>query len=48
MIGVIKDDELAKDSRDVSRKPLALASKGKEKEAIDIETFTHLIKNLTT
>ena len=47
-IGLIKDDEPAKDSKDVSRKSQAMASKGREKEANDIETLTHLIKNLTT
>jgi len=48
MIVVIKDDEPMKDSRDAKRKPRAAASKGKEKEASDIETLTHVIKNLTT
>ena len=48
MIGVIKDDELAKDSKDVSRKSQVMESKGRDKEKIDIETLTCLIKNLTT
>jgi len=47
-IGVIKDDEPAKDSRDARRKSHAMESNGRDKEATDIETLTHLIKNLTT
>jgi len=47
-IKVIKDDESTKDSKDVSRKPQAMASKGRDKEATDIETLTHLVKNLTS
>ena len=48
VIGVIKDDELAKDTKYASRKSQAMASKGRDKEATDIETLTCLIKNLTT
>lgn len=47
-IGVIKDDESTKDSKDVSRKYQVMANKGRDKEAIDIETLTCLVKNLTT
>jgi len=46
-IGVIKDDEPTKESRDVSKKRQAVASKGKGKEASDIETLTRLINKLT-
>ena len=46
-IGVIKDDELEKGSRDASRKPQGTTSKGKDKETSDIETLTRLVKNLT-
>lgn len=48
VIGVIKDDELAKDSKDVSRKSQPMVSKGRDKEANDIETLTRLVNNLTT
>lgn len=47
-IGVIKDDKSIKDSKDVSRNPQEMASKGRGKEATDIETLTHLFNNLTT
>lgn len=47
-IGVIKDDEPTKDSRDSSKKPQAVASKGKDKDTSDIETLTRVFKNLTT
>jgi len=47
-IGFIKDDESMKDSKDVSRKPQATVRKGRDKEATDIETLTHLVKNLAT
>lgn len=47
MIGVIKDDEPAKDSKYVSRNPQAILSKGKDKEASEIEALTHLVKKLT-
>ena len=47
-IKVIKDDESTKDSKFASRKPQAMASKGRDKEATDIETLTRLVKNLTT
>lgn len=46
-IGVIKDDELGKDSKGASKKSQAMESKGRDKEATDIETLTRLIKNLT-
>lgn len=46
--GFIKDDESIKDSKDASRKSQAMVSKGRDKEANDIETLTHLIKYLTT
>lgn len=48
VIGVIKDDEPAKESKDASRKLEAAIREGKEMEASDIETLTHLVKNLTT
>lgn len=47
-IGVIKNDESTKDSKYVSRKPQATTSKGRDKEATDIETLTRLVKKLTT
>jgi len=46
-IGIIKDDESAKDSKDKSKKSQVMASKGRDKEENDIEGLTHLIKNLT-
>jgi len=46
-IGVIKDDKSTKEFKDVSRKPQVPARKGREKEATDIDTLTHLVKNLT-
>lgn len=48
MIGVIKDDEPTKYSRDASRKPQAVGGKGKERKTCEIESLTHLIKNFTT
>jgi len=48
VIGVINDDEPTKESRDTSRNSQAMASKGRDKEANDNETLTHLIKKLTT
>lgn len=47
-IGVIKDEETTKDSKDASRKPQAMTRKGRDKEATDIETLTLLVKKLTT
>jgi len=47
-IGVMKDDEPSKDSKDASRKTQAMASKGGDKETNDIESLTRLVKNLTT
>lgn len=47
-IGVIKDDESMKYSKDASRNPQAMARKGRDKETTNIETLTHLVKNLTT
>ena len=48
VIGVVKDDELVKDSKDASRKSQAMASKGRDKEETDIETLTRVVKKLTT
>jgi len=47
-IGVIKDDESMKDSKDAGINPQAMRSKGRDKETTNIETLTHLVKNLTT
>lgn len=47
-IVVIKDDKSMKDSKHVSKKPQETPSKGRDKETIDIETLTRLVKNLTT
>lgn len=46
-IGVIKDDESKKDSKDASRKPQETMIKGRDKQATDIETLTILVKKLT-
>lgn len=46
-IGVIKDGELVKDSKDASRRTQVVASKRKDKEESGIETFTCLVKTLT-
>jgi len=46
-IGIIKGDELAKDSMDVRRKSQEMVIKGRVKEATDIDTLTLLVKNLT-
>lgn len=48
MIRVIKDDEPRKYSRDPSRKPQAMVSKGKDKGENHSQILTRLIKNLTT
>ena len=48
VIGVIKDDEPAKEFKDTSKKSQAMASKGRDKEATNIETFTHLVKRFST
>lgn len=48
VIEVIRDEESTKDSKDESRKPQARVSKGRDKEEIDIENLTCLVKNLTT
>ena len=45
-IGVIKDDKLAKESKDVSMRSQAMVSKGKDKEATNIETLTRLCQEL--
>lgn len=47
MIRVIKDGELKKESRDVSKKSQTVVSKGSDNEENDIETLTHLVKKLT-
>lgn len=47
-IGVVKDDKSKKDSKDVRRKLQEMARKGRDKEATNIETIAHLVKNLTT
>lgn len=47
-VGVIKDEESAKDSKDVSKKPRVMTRKGRDKEATDIETLTCRVKSLTT
>jgi len=46
-IGVIKDDEPAKNSRDTNINSQEMVSKGREKEENDIENLTRLVKNLT-
>ena len=48
MIEVIKDDEPTKDPKDVRKWSQVMVSKGRDKEASDIETLTCLVKNLTT
>lgn len=48
VIGIIIDEELAKESKDMGRRCQAIVSKEKEKEASEIENLTHLIKSLTT
>lgn len=45
-IGIIKDDEPTKDPREVSKKPQATVSKGKDRETSDIENLTCLVKNM--
>lgn len=47
-IELIKDDEPTNDSKDVSNKSQEMVSKGRDKEANDIETLTRLIKYLIT
>ena len=44
-IGLNKDDELAKDSKDMSRKSQVMESKGRDNKENDIETLTRLVKN---
>jgi len=48
MIGVIKDDEPVKCSKEESRKSQEMVSKRRDKEANDIETLTCLVKKVTT
>jgi len=47
-IRFINNDEPENDSRDVRRKSQAMTSRGRDKETSDIETLTHLVKNLTS
>lgn len=47
-IGLIKDDEPTKESKNVSRKSQTMVRKGRDKEENDIETLTCLVKNLIT
>lgn len=47
-IGLIKDNEPTKDSKDASKKSQVMARKGRDRESKDIETLTRLVKNLTT
>lgn len=47
-IRVINDDESMKDFKDASRKPQATVRKDRDNEATNIETLTHLFKNLAT
>lgn len=46
-IGVIKDEEPAKDSKYASSKSQVMASKGRDKEETHVETLICLVKNLT-
>jgi len=47
VVRVIKDDELAKDSKDASKKSQEIGCKGRDKEATDIETLTRLVNSLS-
>ena len=46
-IRVIKDDELAKDTKGSSRMSQVMVSKGRDKETNDNKILTRLFKNLT-
>lgn len=48
VIGVIIDDEPAKDSKYVGMRSQTTVSKVKEKETSEIETLTRLLKSLTS
>lgn len=43
VVGVIKDDQSTKESKDARRKSQATTSKSRDKEATKIDTLSHLV-----